>query len=80
LARSPAAIAKRLRELRDQRSLTAKALSLRAGLPWSYVGRLECGEIQDPRVSTCRKLTKALNVPVADLVGEGKPAPKRAGR
>lgn len=61
-------IGKRLRELRDQRKLTAKALSLRAGLPWSYVGRLEWGEIQDPRVSTCRKLAKALKVKVGELL------------
>ncbi len=78
--RSPAPIGERLRQLCDARHLTAKALSLRAGLPWSYVARAECGEIRDPRVSTCRKLAKALNVTVADLIGEGKPAPKRAGR
>jgi transcriptional regulator with XRE-family HTH domain len=73
-------IGKRLRELREQRNLTGKALSLRAGLPWSYVARLECGEIRDPRVSTCRKLAKALKVTVADLIEEGKPAQKRARR
>jgi hypothetical protein len=41
---------------------------------------VECGEIRDPRVSTCRKLAKALNVVVAELIEEGKPARKRAGR
>jgi len=73
-------LGKRIRQIRLQCSLTAKALSLRSGLPWSYVARMECGEIRDPRVSTCRKLAKALNVTVANLIGEGKPAGKRAGR
>lgn len=73
-------IGRRIRRLREQRKLTARVLSIRASLPWSYVGRIECGEIRDPRLSTCRKLAKALGVSVADLIAEGKPARKRAGR
>ena len=47
----------------------------------SYVAlfRLESG-VTDPRLGTLRKLAKALNVTVADLIGEGKPARERAGR
>jgi transcriptional regulator with XRE-family HTH domain len=41
--------------------------------------RLETGET-DPRLGTLRKVAKALNVTVANLIGEGKPAPRRAGR
>ena len=47
----------------------------------SYVAlfRLEDGET-DPRLSTLRKLAKALNVTVAELIGEGKPARRRVRR
>ncbi len=47
----------------------------------SYVAlfRLESGAT-DPRLGTLRKLARALNVTVADLIGEGKPARRRAGR
>ena len=47
----------------------------------SYVAlfRLESGAT-DPRLGTLRKLGKALNVSVAELIGEGKPARKRARR
>jgi len=41
--------------------------------------RLESGEA-DPRLSTLRKLAKALKVTVAEIIGEGRPARKRAGR
>jgi len=43
------------------------------------VFRLEIGET-DPRLGTLRKLAKVLKVNVAELIEEGKPARKRAGR
>jgi transcriptional regulator with XRE-family HTH domain len=47
----------------------------------SYVAlyRLESGKT-DPRLGTLQKLAKALKVTVAELIGEGKPARKRARR
>lgn len=41
--------------------------------------RLE-SDATDPRLGTLWKLARALNVTVADMIGEGKPARKRAGR
>jgi len=57
-----------LRELADKVNMSFVALQ-----------RLESGKT-DPRLSTLRKLAKALNVTVAELIGEGRPARKRARR
>jgi len=60
--------------------MSQRALAKAAGLSPVLVTKLESGAIADPRLSTLRKLAKALNVTVADLIGEGKPAPRsRAG-
>ncbi len=50
----------------------------KVGMSYVALFRLENGET-DPRLSTLRKLAKALNVTVAELIGE-KPARKRARR
>ena len=73
-------LAERLRQLREQSGMTAEALSRRAGLPWSYVGRIEAGEIRDPRISTCQKLAAALGVSVGELLGEEPPRRRARGR
>jgi predicted transcriptional regulator len=46
-------------------------------MPYPMIARLELGQT-DPRLSTVRRLAKALNVTVAELIGEGRPARKRA--
>ena len=60
-------LAKRIKHLRAERGLTQAALAKRGGLTLSYIGRLEIGR-HDPQLSTLRKLAKALNVTVAELV------------
>ncbi len=50
----------------------------KVGMSYVALFRLESGET-DPRLSTLRKLAKALNVTVAELIGE-MPVRKRARR
>ena len=57
----------RLKRLRKTRGLTQQALAVKAGLSLGYLARLEVG-MHDPRVSTLRKLAKALRVPVTELL------------
>jgi len=54
-------------------------LAERAAIGYVIIARLELGQT-DPRLSTLEKLAKALNVTVAELIREGRPARKRAGR
>ena len=68
-----------LRQIRERQGISQRGLAGVAGITQVALFRLESGET-DPRLSTLRKLAKALNVTVAELIGEDKPARKRARR
>ena len=59
----------RLKALRIRRALTQEELAQRAGLSKNAVNRLEVDKAE-PRMSTLRKLAKALDVDPAELIGE----------
>jgi transcriptional regulator with XRE-family HTH domain len=56
-----------IKRLRKKRKMTQQQLAVAAGLTLGYLGRLEIG-MHDPRLSTLKKLARALGVPVAELV------------
>src|SRR2546427_2972634 len=62
----------RLRAFREQRGMSLRGLSRISGVGLATLVRLEAGTF-DPRLSTLRKLTKALKVTVAELIGDSKP-------
>ncbi len=68
-----------LRQIRETQGLSQRALAKAAGITQAALFRLESGET-DPRLSTLRALAKGLGVTVAEIIGEGRPARKRAGR
>jgi transcriptional regulator with XRE-family HTH domain len=57
----------RLREIREARFVTQAELSERTGITEATISRIEHG-LQSPRISTIRKLAKALGVEPAELV------------
>jgi transcriptional regulator with XRE-family HTH domain len=59
----------RLKALRIRRALTQEDLAQRAGLSKNAVNRLEVDKAE-PRMSTLRKLAKALDVDPAELIEE----------
>ena len=59
----------KLRVMREQRGLSLRVLSRAAGVGLATLVRLEAGQF-DPRLSTLRKLAKALRVTVCQLLGE----------
>ncbi len=63
---------RRLRAIRKQRRISLRALKKASGVAVSNLARYEAGE-GDPRLSTLRKVAKALGVSVAVLIGESKP-------
>ena len=63
---------KRLKFYREQQKLSLRKLAKVAGVHYVSLARLE-GGTADPRLSTIRKLSKALGVSIADLVGESQP-------
>jgi transcriptional regulator with XRE-family HTH domain len=52
------------------RKLTQVQLAKRAGLTQGYIARLEGEPALNPSLPTLRRLAKALNARVADLLGE----------
>ena len=65
-----------LRQIREQQGVSQRALASQAGITQAALFRLESGTT-DPRLSTLRALAKALNVTVAEIIGEGRPAIRR---
>ena len=59
----------RIKILRIRRALTQEELADKAGLSKNAVNRLELDKAE-PRMSTLRKLAKALGVEPAELIGE----------
>ena len=59
----------RLREIRERKGVSLRALKRASGVAVSSLARFEAGQ-GDPQLSTLRKLAKALNVTVAELIGE----------
>jgi transcriptional regulator with XRE-family HTH domain len=59
----------RLKALRIRRALTQEELAQRAGLSKNAVNRLEVDKAE-PRMSTLRKLARALDVDPAELIEE----------
>ena len=58
-----------LKRQRIRKALTQEELARQAGLTTASVARIERNETE-PRMSTLRKLAKALNIDPAELVGE----------
>ena len=68
-----------LKQIRETQGVSQRALAKAAGSTQAALFRLESGET-DPRLSTLRRLAKVLGTTVAEIIGEGRPAWKRAGR
>ena len=54
--------------LRERRFLTREELAEKVGSHRDHVGRLERGEVANPRMATIRNLAEALGVDPAELV------------
>ncbi len=65
----------RLREIREGKGVTLRALKKRCGVAVSSLARYEAGQ-GDPQLTTLRKIAKALDVTVAALIVE---TPRKKG-
>ena len=59
----------RLRAIREGKGVSLRALKRNSGVAVATLARIEAGGY-DPRLSTLRRLAKALRVTVAELIGE----------
>ncbi len=58
----------KLKTLREQLFLTREELAEQVGSHRDHIGRLERGEVKNPRMATIRKLARALEVDPAELL------------
>jgi transcriptional regulator with XRE-family HTH domain len=58
----------KLKSLREQRFLSREELAEKVDSHRDHIGRLERGEVANPRMATIRNLAKALGVDPAELV------------
>lgn len=56
----------RIKELREEKSISQEKLALDAGLNRAYIGYIERGE-RNPSIETVAKIAKVLGVPLHEL-------------
>jgi transcriptional regulator with XRE-family HTH domain len=61
-------ISKTLRKIREQKGLTQEKLARLADVSNNTVIKIEAGKNQNPTLETLKRLAKALNISVDDLI------------
>jgi transcriptional regulator with XRE-family HTH domain len=64
------ALSDTLRRYRRRAGFTQEELAQEAGVGIATIARIEIGEIKEPRVSTLRKLAKALDLDTRELLAD----------
>lgn len=64
------AVAKRLKELLDEKQMTQYALSKKSGVPQSTISTILNGDIKTVKLSTMHELCEGLEVELADFFGK----------
>jgi transcriptional regulator with XRE-family HTH domain len=59
----------RIRTIRERKGLSQRALAERAEMSITFLSNVELGKV-DPSLSTLRRLAKALDVKIANLIDE----------
>jgi XRE family transcriptional regulator, master regulator for biofilm formation len=65
---SPKRLSRVIQELREAKDMTQRDLAKRAQVTPGYVAQLEMGLRKNPSVAVLRRLAKALEVPVTELL------------
>ncbi len=69
-SKKTSSIAQNIREKRKQLGLSQDKLSKQASVAYNTVVKIESGENPNPTIDTLRKIAKALNIGVDDLLKE----------
>ncbi len=59
---------KHLRELRKKKKITQEELAYLADLEYKYIQRLESKKPSSPTLNTLKKLAKAFNISISELL------------
>lgn len=66
-------IATRIKELREKKNLSQRALAKKAGISSSHIEHIESGYIKSPTFATLEKIADALGVSRAKFFGKEVP-------
>jgi transcriptional regulator with XRE-family HTH domain len=66
---SPRELGTAIKRLREQRGWTQERLAQKAGVTKFYISLLETGARKNPSLPALKRLAKALDVPVTELLG-----------
>ena len=69
------AFAKKLKEIKSRRGMTASELSEKSGVPIGTLNKLLTGVIEEPKLSTAKALATALGTTLAAMIGEASDVP-----
>lgn len=61
-------LAKNFREIRSKQKLSKSSLVIMTGLDYHTIVKIENGATPDPRIGTVKKLARALDVSVDELI------------
>ena len=61
-------IAKKIKQRRKEIGLSQDKLSKLAGVAYNTIVKIESGENPNPTIETLKKIAKALNTPIEDLI------------
>ena len=61
-------IAKNIKKYRDKMGISQDKLSKLAGISLHTITKIESGATPDPRIETVKKIAKALNITVYNLI------------
>jgi len=61
-------IGKQIKKLRLKNNLTQEKLSVKAGVPYTTLTKIESGVIRRPAVQTIAQIAKALDIKIDDLI------------
>jgi len=61
-------IAKKVKQQRKKVGLSQDKLSKLAGVAYNTIVKIESGENPNPTIETLKKIAKALNTPIEDLI------------
>lgn len=65
-------IAENLKRFKENKHLSQSDLCEKTGLAYHTIAKIEAGATPDPRISTLKKIAKALGVSIDVLVGGNK--------
>lgn len=65
-----ATLREKLKDARRRAVLTQEGLADKSGVGVATIIRIERGQIEEPRVSTLRKLAEALEIDARELMGD----------